>query len=134
MLFTELLVSAFLAIMVGTVFFYGLRRRGPWGSFWAFFSILLLAGIIAEAWTTPIGPPVFGVSWVGSLIFILFFALLIAAATPTHRQYGKSASEMEAEEVARKNPGAVAVGAFFWFLLVIMTVVAIAGLFYTPVA
>ena len=128
------MVALIMAVGIGLLFYYGFRVTGPWGSLWAFLAILVLAGIAAEAWINPIGPYVFGVSWLGAFLFILIFALLIGAATPPRRSAEEIPPGTGAEEVRRTRPGALALGTFFWFLLLILLLAVIGGLVYNPPA
>src|SRR6056297_1216649 len=132
MLFAEIFVSIVLAVLVGTVFFYIFKKVGPWNNFWAFLIVLILAGLIAEFWVAPIGPLVFGVSWLGAFAFILFFAILIAAATPTDKREREVDAEIVKEKMREEGPAIVALGTFFWFLVFIMAVAAIGGMLYAP--
>ncbi len=132
MTLAEFFVALIMAVSIGLLFYYGFRVTGPWGNLWAFLSILVLAGIAAEAWVNPIGPYVFGVSWLGAFFFILIFALLIGAATPPRRREEEIPPGAEAEDPGKTSPAALALGTFFWFLLIILAIAIIGGLVYTP--
>lgn len=123
--FIGILLIAVFALIVGSIFFYVFRSTGPWGSFWSFLLILILVGLAADAWITPVGPYYQGVSWIPVMFVILLFALFIAAATPVRRRPAKSLeAEIEEEETAR-----IAFGGFFWVLMVFLFIAAIWGLF-----
>lgn len=118
-----LLVIAFLI----TLFFrFLLRVSGPWGSFWAFFIIVLMGILAADIWISPIGPYFADIHWVPPVAAGLVIALLLAATTPSP----KARSEMEAEEsTGKEEAAAVALGTFFWFLIIFLLILIIVGLF-----
>ena len=49
----EIIFTVIGAILIGSIFYYVFRVSGPWGSFWAFLLILILAGLAMAAWITP---------------------------------------------------------------------------------
>ena len=127
-LFWGILYLVVIAFLITLFFNFLLRVRGPWGSFWAFFIIVLLAVLAADVWVTPVGPYYGDIHWVPPLAAGLLIALLLAATTPGPRYR----SRMEAErETAREEPAAVALGTFFWFLLIFLLILIIVGFFYT---
>jgi hypothetical protein len=121
MLFTEILFAIIGAVLIGVLFYYIFKVSGPWGSFWSFLLILVLAGLAAAAWIPPIGPVFYDFAWLPTLFVILMFALLIAAATPSSR-------ELETEPTPTEERAAIALGGFFWFFLILLAIAAIAGL------
>lgn len=110
-----------------TLFFrFLLRVSGPWGSFWAFFIIVLLGVFAADIWISPVGPYFADMYWVPPIAAGLLIALLLAATTPSP----KARSEMKAEQKATKEEAAaVALGTFFWFLMIFLLILIIVGLF-----
>ena len=110
-----------------TVFFtYLLRKRGPWGNFWAFFTVVLLAVFVTDAWIGPVGPMFFNhIYWVPPLTVGLLIALLLAATTPSPKT--RSELEMYRKEMDENKKTSISLGGFFWFLFVIMLVLIIAG-------
>ena len=111
-----------------TLFFsYFLKRRGPWGSFWASFIIILLSVFAADIWIGPVGPIFYeNVYWVPPLIVGLLIALLLAATTPSPQT--RSEIDSQKEEIARRREVRLTTGTFFWFLFVIMLAVVVVGL------
>jgi len=111
-----------------TLFFtYFLKRRGPWGSFWASFVIILLSVFAADIWIGPAGPFIYeNVYWVPPLIVGLLIALLLAATTPSPQI--RSEIDIQKEEMKRRREIMLTTGTFFWFLFVIMLAVVIVGL------
>ena len=132
MTLAEIIIAIFMALLIGLLFYYVFKVTGPWGSFWGFIGILILAGLAAEAWVEPIGPTIYGAPWVSALIVIFLFALLIAAASPAPRDRERMRTRQTAEITEPESTGAVAFGIFFWLFLVIMLIVAIWGFVYTP--
>ena len=117
-----------IAFLISLFFNFLLRVRGPWGSFWAFFTIILLAVFTADIWVTPVGPYFGNTYWVPPLAVGLLIALLLAATTPGP----KTRSELEAQKKReREEPAVIAFGTFFWFLLVFLLVLIIVGLALT---
>ncbi len=127
----EIVITIILAIIIGALFYYAFRSRGPWGSFWSFFLILLLGGIAAEAWMEPIGPQYWDISWVPTLLVMLVLALILAASTPTQREsaQGKSTRAPSRNSPTKRETAAAALGGFFWILTLILLVIAIWGIF-----
>lgn len=142
--FLEVLLILIIALVIGAIFYYGLGRRGPYGAFWAFLLILFLAGLAGRFWITPAGPVVWGFAWLPMIFWIFIIALLIAAATPTQdeqidpaRDQERVVSRSDATRSARdrrtaedrvEGAGAVAVfGIFFWILLLLLIMAIIAG-------
>ncbi len=119
MIFLKILLIVLAAILVSVLFFYALRTRGPWGSFWSFLLILTLAGIAAEAWLNPIGPVAFGMAWIPVLFVIVIFGLLLGAASPKAKK-GKSHTLENNDGLTRQETTALALGAFFWLLVVVL--------------
>jgi len=134
MTLAEIIVAIVLALGIGLFFYFVFKVSGPWGSFWAFLGILILAGLAAEAWIGPVGPTIWGAPWLTAFFVILLFALLIAAATPPRTVRGEASAAEYATEMEEANrPAAVAFGIFFWVFLLVMLGIAIWGFFYTPV-
>jgi hypothetical protein len=126
-IFWGILYLVLISFLITLFFSFLLRVRGPWGSFWAFFIIILLAVFAADIWVTPVGPYYGDIHWVPPLAAGLLIALLLAATTPSP----KTRSELKAKKKAGEEPSAVALGTFFWFLVVFLLIIIIAGLAYT---
>lgn len=124
----EIILTIGAAILIGFLFYYIFRSTGPWGTFWSFVLILILAGLVAEAWITPIGPVLWDFSWVTTLFVIFIFALLLAAASPPRTRSYTEAEAREPvtkEELEESRESAVALSIFFWILLIALLVVII---------
>ena len=118
-----------IAFLITLFFTVLLKNRGPWGSFWTFFIVILLAVFVADVWVGPVGPFFHdGIYWVPPLAVGLLVALLLAATTPSPRT--RSELDLEKKEIAREDSAAVALGTFFWFLFVFMLILVAVGFFY----
>jgi hypothetical protein len=103
-----------------------LKRRGPWGSFWAFFAIVLLSVFVADAWVGAVGPIFLNhIYWVPPLTAGLLIALLLAATTPGPKT--RSEVEMYQKELNENKKTSITLGGFFWLLFIIMLILIIAG-------
>jgi len=123
----EIIAIIFITLFFGFLFFYALGATGPWDSLWAFILILFLSIFLFTIWVTPIGPIWWGVAWIDILIIGLFFALLLAAVSPTK----KSVRRKEPIPVdSGKNEEAIVIGAFFWILILIIIVTATTIIFF----
>jgi len=127
-LFAEILISIVLAFVVGAFFYYLFKYSGPWGSFWTFIIILVLAGIAASAWIEPVGPVIYDVAWLPILAVVILFALLLAAASPP-RQSTKYPERENIPETTEEELPVLAISTIFWIFLVVLMVAAIVGLF-----
>lgn len=118
MSFLGILLTAFAAIIVSVLFYYVFKSTGPWESFWAFLLILVLAGLAAGLWITPVGPVMWGVAWVPTIMVIIIFALLLGAASPPREKKAEQSGKYD--EPAPRDRKAATIGALFWILLIFM--------------
>lgn len=124
----EIIAVIIVALFVGSIFYYGFKRTGPWGSLWSFLLVLFLGTLLVSVWLDPVGPIWWGAAWIDLLFFGLIFALLLAAATPPSRQEGTYTSDVVTNERDGKHAAVVAIGLYFWLMLVLLTAAIIAGL------
>lgn len=124
MFWADLLFVLVIAFLLTAVFAGGLRRPGPWAGWWWFFVIVLMGGWVAALWAEPIGPPLWGVAWVPILWMALLFALLLAAATPPRPT---AAEPPPTTGEAAAATAAVALGAFFWIMLIGLLIAIVVG-------
>ncbi len=124
MIWTDLLFVFAIAFILTLVFAGGLRRPGPWTGWWWFFLIVLFGGWMAALWAEPIGPPLWGVAWLPIFWMALLLALLLAAATPPPPSV-PAAPPTEGERKAAAT--AVALGVFFWILLIGLLITVVVG-------
>lgn len=123
----QILSSLFLALIVGSFFYYIFKYTGPWGSFWSFLLVLILAGFAASVWIEPFGPVLYDVSWAPILVVILIFALLLAATSPKKATRYKVNEKIIGKEEKDSQPLALSV--VFWLFLIVLLTVALMGVF-----
>jgi len=123
--FFEYLLIILGAVFVGVLFYYVFKMKGPWGTFWSFVIILILAGIAAEQWITPVGPIAYGIAWVPTVFVILLFALLMAAISPSHKMKIPSDNKSERKE---KESTALGLSAAFWVFLIFLLFIIVWGM------
>lgn len=128
----EFIIGFFIALFIGVILFYGFKRRGPWNAFWVFLLFLVLAAWAGRLWLTPAGPEFWGYGWLSVIFWVFVFGLLIALATPTSDS--EKTADYEPDTKTRITSGAAetagAFGLLFWFLLLLMIVAIIGGIFY----
>lgn len=136
-MFGGILGTILVAILISALFYYAFNARGPWGSFWSFFLVLLLIIWAASLWVRPIGPVYWGVAWVPLFFVGLVFALLLAAIptsdTGEETRRGEMIDEempVDRAEVRRRedlNRTAATVSGLFWVFMIILLLVIIIG-------
>jgi len=125
-----ILYLASIAFLLTLFFVVLFKNRGPWGTFWSFFVVILLAMLAADVWVGPVGPYFLsGIYWVPPLAVGLLIALLLAATTPSPKT--RSEIEVEKKEISKEKSATVALGTFFWILFLLLVVVITVGLFNT---
>lgn len=125
MLIADLLFAfVFAALATGLMaLLLGWRHPIREDSFAAFFFLFLLLwlGIWAGgAWITPVGPVIWGVSWLPFLFIALIILLLVAAIAPPRRKQ----VETRAPETSARAAGVF--GLAFWILVILLMAVIIA--------
>jgi hypothetical protein len=127
-LFLGIVYLVAIAFLITLFFSYFIKRRGPWGSSWTFFAVVLLAVFAADLWIGSVGPYFYeSVYWIPPLVVGLVIATLLAATTPSPKI--RSELELQKDEFAKGQETKLALGTFFWFLFVIMLLIVIVGLF-----
>jgi hypothetical protein len=127
-LFWGIVYLIILAFLITLFFNFLLRVRGPWGNFWAFFIIILLAIFAADVWISPVGPYWGNTYWVPPLATGLIIALLLAATTPSP----KSRKNLEtSKETTGEKSATTALDIFFWFLIIFLVGIIVAGYIYS---
>lgn len=128
----EFIIGFFIALFVAAILFYGFRRRGPWNAFWIFLLFLVLAAWAGRLWLTPAGPVFWGYGWLSVVFWVFIFGLLIALATPSDDR--ERTVDYEPDTKTRVTSGATetnaAFGLLFWFLLILMIIAIVGGLWY----
>jgi hypothetical protein len=132
MFFVHLIFALCIALILSAVFAWGLRQKGPWASFVAFFLLIFLASWAGGVWLQPMGPFLWGYQWVPFLLVGLIFALFLAAIPVSPESSVDLVSRKKEEEEKRAVLSAFGV---FW-ILIIALIVAIGMRYtaYTPVS
>jgi peptidoglycan/LPS O-acetylase OafA/YrhL len=126
----DIILTIIGAIFIGLLFYYLFRVTGPWGSLWTFLLILILAGLASAAWVTPFGPIYNDVAWIPILLVLIFFAILLAAASPPADRRVNPTKELESVPPDRTERGAIAaLGIFFYLLVFFLLIAVIWGIF-----
>jgi hypothetical protein len=128
MIFVDFLIALFVALLLSSVVFLGLRRTGPWASFLFLFFALFLATWAGGIWITPIGRPFLGgIYWLPFLMAGVVFALLLAAAAPPEKDEGSTIKLVtEQEEKAQERTIRWSAGILFWLFAGVLAVTIIA--------
>jgi hypothetical protein len=124
MTFLGVLFTIIIAFIVGALFYYIFKSTGPWGTFWSFMVILILAALAGSFWVNPVGPVFLNVAWIPVFFVVFVFALLMAAASPPAKNKKDAYAESRPSE---DEAGALAIGGFFWILMSIMLIIALMG-------
>jgi hypothetical protein len=114
------LFALLLALLLTRVF--GRRGPGPFSGL-VFFALLLALAIWAlGGWLHPIGPPLWGVAWLGYLLVGVLVAFLIAALVPRPpRPRPRDPRLAEAVEADRAQEAiGLAFSAFFWVVILLL--------------
>jgi hypothetical protein len=135
MVFIGILFALFYAVILTAVFSLIFRNTGPWSGFWIFFFLLFFVSLGAGQWAAPLGPVAWGYYWVPGLFAAIIFALVLAAVSPAPPLSRKINNSQTGNNITTAKTGeegaaaAVAVfGIFFWILMIILIMGAIAGL------
>jgi small-conductance mechanosensitive channel len=123
------IVAALVMALVITIFFSAvLRHKGPWGAVWLVFVTIFLASWAGYLWINPFGPMVLGVSIAPIFVVGLIFAFILAAVSVPQPRFKRKTPETEEADSAT-----VAIGIFFWIVLIILIVAIAAGYYRLPV-
>lgn len=135
--FGGIFAAILIAVLISSIFYFALNIKGPWGSFWTFFIVLMLIIWAANLWVRPIGPAYWGVSWIPLIFIGIIFALLLSAipSYDTRPEEGerKTDQRMPADQAdldARRETdyaAAAAVGWIFWTFIIILFLAVIIG-------
>ncbi len=128
-MYPGLFAAALVALILTIVSAFFLGKRGPWGSIWTFFLVLFLALSTVSIYVAPIGPRYWGIAWMPITIAgVIMTVLLIAAMPHDHkRQVGQYTSD--APEIDTTTGLATIRGShFFWVLIVLLVIAIIVGM------
>ena len=119
MFFIDLLFALIIGLLLTALFALLFDTRGPWDVLWVFLLIVVLGAWVGGLWLVPFGPVMFDVAWIPFLLAGLFFALILAAATPP------STTASPTSVTPTESQAAVAFSVFFWIMLVGLAVAII---------
>lgn len=125
----EVVGAIVIATLVFLIFFFALGIRGPWGVWWPFFLILLMAVWAAAFWVAPVGPAYWGISWIPLFFIALIFALLIAAlGSERYDETVVTDTEADVTEQPRTDQeAATGISIMFWILIILLLLAIVAG-------
>lgn len=109
-----LIISIFLTLLFSATF----KSRGPFRGLAIFFLVIFLATWAGHLWITPMGPVFMGIAWLPLFFVAIIFAILMLAVSQHHSAGVKESREEKAMEEA----SVVAIGLFFWILLIALAV------------
>jgi hypothetical protein len=92
----------------------------------------------AGEWAAQRGPSTYGYYWVPGLLAAIIFALVLAASSPKKRpksgnkvgDRAKADLDLDAPDAEELIVVSAITGLFFWMLLIVLVIIALAGLFY----
>jgi uncharacterized protein YybS (DUF2232 family) len=121
---TDLIAAIISGVVFTAIFAIGFRRGGPWSSLPPFFIIVFLGAWAGALWLKPLGPAVFGVSWLNFLLVGLFVSLVLAAAEPCPAPiYYKKRGQKQPDEAS----ALATLDVFFWLLVILLAVAVVWG-------
>lgn len=126
-----ILFSLFFAVIITAIFSLAFKNTGPWGGFWVFFILMFFVSLGAGEWAAQRGPSAWGYYWAPGLLAAIIFALILAATSPgthTRRTDLKHKSNTNIKENTDVAVSTAIFGVFFWILIVLLALIAIAGL------
>mgnify|MGYP005748569037 CR=1 FL=1 len=130
-------LAGFLAVLlisfvIGALFYFVLKNKGPWGSFWTFFVVLFLGVFLAYVWVRPVGPLYWGVALYPLVFIALLFALLLAAASPprNRRNSRRPLPPTPSQNQPNLKDEQAELGIFFWTALILFISLLLAGIFF----
>lgn len=131
-MYTSLLISLIIAVILAPVLVYGLRRPGPGplnGLLFIFIIILMFSWAIG-GWIEPIHPLQIRYSWLSYLLIGFFIMLLLGALLPPPHSKKENLTESEMEdEIKAEQVANLTIGFFFWIMLFSLALIGIAKWF-----
>lgn len=127
----SLIVAFIFALLL--IFLFNRRGPGPGGGLLFLFLIIFMFAWVGGAWIEPVGPVLWGASWLVyvsiAFIIMLLLAALLLPTRPYRRKYGPSSSRVtskDVEEEAETSAG-LAFGTFFWILILVLLSLGLLG-------
>jgi len=123
----EVLGAIIVAVVISSIFYFAVDARGPWGSFWTFFVIILLVVWAASLWIVPFGYIYWEIAWIPLFFIGLVIAFLLAALSSTPPRYRRSAKGSDVNRDVEPERTYAAIGLMFWVFVGFMLIAIIAG-------
>ena len=130
-LLIEIAVAFAVAVLIGVIFFYLFKIKGPWATIWSVIIILFLAGLAAAGWVKPFGPEVENIYWLPILLVILFFALILSAASANIRKNQMESvkgEKLSTPKGPEKNKSVTVMSMIFLLIVLFLLVAVLTGI------
>lgn len=137
MIFEPIITAVILALMLTLIFSLLLKNDGQ-GGFWIYFLVLFFIMWAGGLWLYPVGPYLWGVSWLPLFFIGLVAALLLSAAKsdskkdsqkddahPPNPRDGEKKSIVSVSD--RQHKEAIALSVFIWAVMIVSIIAIIAG-------
>jgi hypothetical protein len=124
-----IVASIIIALLLTLIFSTSYRHRGPWGGLLFFFLVIFLASWAGQLWI-PRGPVLFGVAWVPLVFIGVLVAILLLAAGSS--AIDRAPVNPPAEKIAQEDASILAIGFFFWLLILILIIAITVGYWVLP--
>jgi hypothetical protein len=144
MVFVGILFALFWAIVLTVIFAAIFRNTGPWNGFWIFFILIFLIALGVGEWAAPVGPSAWGYYWIPGLLAAIVLALILAAVVPSTPSNLRNTRNVVDEETITEPANTpdlteptdtenttLAFGIFFWIVIIVLVIIAIAGIVET---
>jgi hypothetical protein len=125
-IFASILVALLLTLIFSTSF----RHRGPMGGLLFFFLVIFLASWASQLWIGPFGPVYFGVALVPLIFVSVLVAVLLLAAGAS--AIDRAPVNPPKEKVTPAEGSLLAIGFFFWLLVLILIAAIVIGYWVIP--
>lgn len=125
-----ILASVVVALLLTLIFSTSFRHRGPMGGLLFFFLAIFLASWASHLWISPFGPVFFGVALVPLIFVGVLVAVLLLAAGST--AIDRAPVNPPKEKTTAAESSILAIGAFFWVLVIILITAIVIGYWVIP--
>ena len=115
---------AFVFAFIASIIFLP-YKNGSVSALIVFFVVLFMAAIASSLWVVPIGPPIWGVSWLPMLFTVILFALLFSAPSPRRPASKKN----ETEEPSGEATSVLFISIFTWIIFIVLFILILFGLY-----
>lgn len=140
MTLTGIIAVILLSVLLTLIFVFGLKTKGPWGSSWSFFIVVILSLSMVSLWVPPAGPTWMGAAWIDLIVTGLLVSFVMSAVTPSRYANTKQvkhdgspdddiydSNAYREKKFGNQNKDIVHVGGFFWMLLLVLCLLIIIG-------